>query len=58
MTYYSLELEKRNVRDNMKICKDEVLKRKMLSDICIIEKKQREILKNKAAKDEKTGSLI
>ena len=58
MNYYSLELQKIRIRNDIKVCKDMRLKQLMIRDLHLIEKKQMELLKERARKDEKTGSLI
>ena len=58
MNYYSLELQKIRIRNDIKVCKDMRLKQLMIRDLHLIEKKQMELLKDRARKDEKTGSLI
>ena len=58
MNYYSLELQKIRLRNDIKVCKDMRLKQLMIRDLHLIEQKQMELLKEKALKDEKTRSLI
>ena len=58
MNYYQLENEKIKLRNQLKHCQDERLKRILTHDLHIIEQKQMRLLKDRARVDERTGSLI
>ena len=58
MNYYQLENCKIKIRNELKYCKDERLRRILTQDLYIIEQKQMKLLQEKARVDERTGSLI
>ena len=58
MNYIKLEQCKINLKQNLKECKCERMKRLIKHDIEIIDKKQFKLLQEKAKKDEITGSFM
>ena len=58
MNYIKLEQSKINLKQNLKECKCERMKKLIKHDIEIIEQKQFKLLQDKAKKDEITGSFI
>ena len=58
MNYIKLEQCKINLKQNLKECKCERMKKLIKHDIEIIEHKQFKLLEEKAEKDERTGSFI
>ena len=58
MNYYQLENEKIKLRNQLKHCQDERLKRILTHDLHIVEEKQMRLLQEKAHKEELTGSFF
>jgi hypothetical protein len=58
MNYYQLENEKIKIRNQLKHCQDERLKRILTHDLHIVEEKQMRLLQEKAHKEELTGSFF